>query len=92
MKPTFKNTLIAMATAALGLAGTACGGDVEVEEADSTTTHEGGEASCGATGGGATGGEGSCGASTGDTDIEDTERETEADEGGEASCGEGSCG
>ena len=90
MTPNVKNTLIAMATAALGLAGTACGGDANVESAETdTTATEGGEASCG--------GEGSCaGASTGDTTID--EPEVSADEGGEveaggeASCGEGSCG
>ena len=90
MTPTFKNTLIAMATAALGFAGTACGGDAEVESAESDSTGaEGGEASCG--------GEGSCGATTGDTTVDEPEMDADEGgtigaEGGEASCGEGSCG
>ena len=85
MNSALKHTLVAMATAALGFAG-GCGGDAEVESAESESTGgaEATEASCG--------GEGSCGATTGDTEIEDTETETSADEGGEASCGEGSCG
>ncbi|MAQ16873.1 MAG: hypothetical protein CMN30_19030 [Sandaracinus sp.] len=89
MTPTFKNTLVAMATAALGFT-VACGGEAQVESAESDSSGtEGGEASCG--------GEGSCGATTGDTTMD--EPEMDADEGGsidttggEASCGEGSCG
>ena len=89
MNSAIKQTLVAMATAALGFT-VACGGDAEVETAESESSGtEGGEASCG--------GEGSCGASTGDTTVD--EPEIDADEGGsvetgggEASCGEGSCG
>ncbi len=83
MTPTFKNTLVAMATAALGFT-VACGGEANVESAESDSS-------------GTEGGEASCGATTGDTTMD--EPEMDADEGGsidttggEASCGEGSCG
>ena len=89
MNSAFKQTLVAMATAALGFTG-ACGGEADVETADSESHGtEGGEASCG--------GEGSCGASTADTTVEEPEMDADdggaiTTEGGEASCGEGSCG
>ena len=90
MNSAFKQTLVAMATAALGFSA-GCGGDANVETAEAETAGgtEGGEASCA--------GEGSCaGATTGDTTIDEPEIDAdeggEVEAGGEASCGEGSCG
>lgn len=75
-----KNTLVALATTALGVSG--CAGDAPVESAESESTGGGeAEASCG--------GEASCAASESPADgSNQTEETTEA----EASCGEGSCG
>lgn len=77
-----KNSLIALATASLGVAG--CSGDAPVESAETESTGGGeAEASCG-------GSEASCsGTSESEADASnETEETTEA----EASCGEGSCG
>ncbi len=74
-----KQTLIAMATAALGMTG--CGGDASTEsaEAETTTGGEDAEASCGGHAAEASCGGAAAGAAT-------------PVSGGEASCGEGSCG
>ncbi len=90
MNSAFKHTLVAMATAALGMTG--CGGDAATETADAehttggtdTEASCGGEASCGAADGAADG------TTDGTTDTTTTTTTTETD--GEASCGEGSCG
>lgn len=98
MNTNLKNTLVAMATASLGLAATACGGGEETDSAESEIT-AGGEA------------EASCatdaveGAQDTANDAVDTATDAVdgvtgggdeaacggADEG-EAGCGEGSCG
>ena len=78
MNSALKHTLIAMATAALGMATTGCNKDAEAPEASEATSgaEEAKEASCGAEG---KCGEGKCG---GD----------KTKGAAEASCGEGSCG
>jgi uncharacterized low-complexity protein len=81
MDKVLKNSLVAMATAALGIAGAACGdeGGSEVEaapEAEATSGDDAMEASCGA---------GSCGGAAEGDDLG-------GEEAPEASCGEGSCG
>lgn len=85
MDKAMKNTLVAMATTALGVAGAGCGDEGESPEAapaaEATTGGEAHEASCGA---------GSCG---GEMKGEETGGAAMgAEEAPEASCGEGSCG
>lgn len=76
MDKALKNSLVAMAAAAFGVVGAACGDEeaTEIEaapETEATTGDEAMEASCGA---------GSCGGTE------------EGEEAPEAACGEGSCG
>ncbi|MFK8000677.1 MAG: hypothetical protein AB8H86_13840 [Polyangiales bacterium] len=76
-----KNTLVALATASLGVAG--CAGDAPVESSEAESTGGGeAEASCG--------GEASC-SGTSESQA-DSSNETEETTEAEASCGEGSCG